>query len=202
MARAKTLSRDMLAVVLNERLPAQSNRPLYDKVLCGLSFKGGLRACEMAGLKWQDVLTPFGDIVPVGQSWRVPPGIAKKGHGRAIPMHEELRAALVDLYTALDGRWRAPTCPVLAAPEDAVKCTHSTPDALRKYLSRLYARMGLVGCSSHSGRRTFTTELIRAANNHGCSIKDVQLTVGHRFISTTEAYIEPSEGVHKLVNSI
>lgn len=201
MAQAKTLPRDILAVVLNERLPQHSNRLFYDRVLYALSFKGGLRACEMAGLKWRDVMTVMGEIVPVGQSWRVPAGIAKKGHARTIPMHDELRTALCALYASLDGLWRRSDCPVLAAP-GSFKCQHSTPDALRKYVSNLYGRMGLVGCSSHSGRRTFTTEMIRAANNHGCSIRDVQLTVGHRFLATTEKYIEPSDEVHKLVNSL
>lgn len=201
MAQAKTLPRETLESVTHNKLPAVSKRPAYDQVLLSLSFKGGLRACEMAGLKWTDVLNVVGDIVPVGQSWRVPPGIAKKGHGRVIPMHAELHEALKVLRAELDGVWKAPGAPVLASPESP-KPAHSTPDALRKYVSRLFGKMGLVGCSSHSGRRTFTTEMIRAANTHNCSIRDVQLTVGHRYLSTTEKYIEPSAGVHDLVNSI
>lgn len=201
MAQAKTLPRETLAIVTQERLPAVSKRPAFDKVLLALSFKGGLRACEMAGLKWTDVLDVMGEIIAVGKSWRVPPGIAKKGHGRIIPMHVELREALLKLRAELSGPWIAPNAPVLASPDNPAP-THSTPDALRKYVSRLFAKMKLVGCSSHSGRRTFTTEMIRAANNHNCSIRDVQITVGHRFLSTTEKYIEPSEGVHDLVNSI
>ena len=201
MAQAKTLSREILAVVVQDKLPETSKRLNYDRVLMALSFKGGLRACEMAGLKWTDVVDVMGDVVPVGKSWRVPPGIAKKGHGRVIPMHTELRAALIALRSELSGPWVAPSAPVLASPDNP-KPAHNTPDALRKYVSRLFAKMGLVGCSSHSGRRTFTTEMIRAANNHNCSIRDVQLTVGHHFLSTTEKYIEPSLGVHDLVNSI
>lgn len=201
MAQAKTLSRDILAVVLNERLPQHSKRLAYDRVLFALSFKGGLRACEMAGLKWRDVISVLGDIAAVGQSWRVPAGIAKKGHTRAIPMHQELYDALTAFRGTQTVRERNFDRPVLPAP-GSVEGAHSSPDALRKYLATLTRRMGLIGVTSHSGRRTFTTELIRAANNHGCSIRDVQLTVGHHFLSTTEKYIEPSDGVHKLVNSI
>lgn len=202
MAQAKTLPREVLEVVITERLPVASLRLSYDKVLLALSFKGGLRACEMAGLRWTDVLGVTGEMVPVGQSWRVPPGIAKKGHGRVIPMHAELREALIELRGSLGKPWNAPSAPVLASPLHGNKPVHSTPDTLRKYVARLFDKMSLVGCSSHSGRRTFTTELIRAANNHGCSIRDVQLTVGHRHLSTTEKYIEPSAGVHNLVNSL
>ena len=201
MAQAKTLPREVLEVVINERLPLATNRLAHDRVIMALSFKGGLRACEIAGLKWTDVMSVLGEIVNVGQSWRVPHGIAKKGHGRTIPMHAELRAALIALRSELEGPWLAPAAPVVAAPT-AAKPVHSTRDAQRKYITDLYKRMGLIGCSSHSGRRTFTTELIRAANIHGCSIRDVQLAVGHAYLSTTEAYIEPSNGVHDLVNSI
>ena len=107
MAQAKTLSREILAVVVQDKLPEASKRLNYDRVLMALSFKGGLRACEMAGLKWTDVVDVMGDVVPVGKSWRVPPGIAKKGHGRVIPMHAELRAALIALRNELQGAWRA-----------------------------------------------------------------------------------------------
>lgn len=201
MAQAKTLPREVLELIINEWIPLSSLRPAYDRVLLALSYKGGLRACEMAGLRWTDVLTVTGEVIPIGQSWRVPPGIAKKGHGRVIPMHAELHSALVELRSTLQGPWRSPNAPVLALPAHA-KPIHSSPDALRKYFSRLYEKAGLVGCSSHSGRRTFTTEMIRRANTHGCSIRDVQLTVGHKYLSTTEKYIEPSDGVHSLVNSL
>jgi integrase/recombinase XerD len=201
MAQAKTLPREILEVVINERLPKVSHRLTYDRVLLSLSFKGGLRACEMAGLKMTDVLDVMGNVIPVGESWRVPPGIAKKGHGRTIPMHAELHANISALRAELPPQFNAPNAPVLAAPYEQ-KPTHNTPDALRKYVAQLYARMKLVGCTSHSGRRTFTTELIRAANAHNCSIRDVQLAVGHLHLSTTEKYVEPSLGVHSLVNSL
>jgi len=70
------------------------------------------------------------------------------------------------------------------------------------WFKRLYDRLELEGCSSHSGRRTFITRLARRSGLHDCSIKDVQNLAGHAHLGTTEAYIEPSPNVARLVAAI
>ena len=58
------------------------------------------------------------------------------------------------------------------------------------WFARLYATVGLEGCSSHSGRRTFVTQAARLVHRAGGSLRDVQELAGHRSIKTTQGYIE------------
>jgi integrase/recombinase XerD len=61
-----------------------------------------------------------------------------------------------------------------------------TPNALQKWFKSMYDKAGIVGASSHSGRRTFITRLI----NHGIGIKTVSNLAGHSSITTTSIYVE------------
>ena len=64
----------------------------------------------------------------------------------------------------------------------------------------IYAELGLNGCSSHSGRRTFITRSARIIAKVGGSLRDVQELAGHRALTTTERYIEGDrEAQRKLV---
>ena len=63
--------------------------------------------------------------------------------------------------------------------------------------------VGLQGCSSHSGRRTFVTRAARLVHKAGGSLRDVQLLAGHRSIQTTQRYIDgDSDAQRKLVAMI
>ena len=73
---------------------AQTRHPIRNQVLVLLSVKAGLRAGEIANLTWQMVIDPTGEI---GTSLELQDRAAKKGSGRVIPVHPELRAALVKL---------------------------------------------------------------------------------------------------------
>lgn len=61
-----------------------------------------------------------------------------------------------------------------------------TPNALQKWFKSLYDKAGIVGASSHSGRRTFITRLIE----QGGDIKAVSRLAGHASIVTTAIYVE------------
>ena len=64
-----------------------------------------------------------------------------------------------------------------------------------------YKRLDLIGCSSHSGRRTFITETSKKISLVGGSIRDIQMMAGHASLQTTQRYIESdSESQRKVVD--
>jgi len=71
-----------------------TRNPLRNRVLVLLSAKAGLRAGEIANLTWDMVLGPTGLI---SGSIELHDTAAKRGSGRMIPIHPELRSALENL---------------------------------------------------------------------------------------------------------
>lgn len=205
MRRAKTLTDQQLDKLL-QYVAGNSKDPLRDYVMILLSFKAGLRAAEIAGLSWRDVCDAEGAIgdtiyhdkdgTPV-LGFNVPAHIAKKGHARVVPFNRALLSAMTAYRDTLPACFARGPHPVITTLYGRM-----TPNTLQKYLGRLYRRAGFDGVSSHSGRRTFTTKAVRAANTVDCSIKDVQKIVGHRHLSTTEAYIDLNPNVGALINAV
>ena len=71
------------------------------------------------------------------------------------------------------------------------------------WFAKAFRIIGLEGCSSHSGRRTFITRAARLVHKAGGSLRDVQLLAGHRSIQTTQRYIDgDTETQRKLVSLI
>ena len=78
-----------------------------------------------------------------------------------------------------------------------------TPQSIVVWFADAYQVVGLNGCSSHSGRRTFITRAARLVHRAGGSLRDVQLLAGHRSIQTTQRYIEgDTDAQRKLVSLI
>ena len=64
-----------------------------------------------------------------------------------------------------------------------------TPLSIVVWFNRAFRNIGLHGCSSHSGRRTFITRAARLVHKAGGSLRDVQLFAGDRSIQTTQRYM-------------
>jgi len=168
-----------------------SRHPLRHRVIVLLSVKAGLRAGEIAGLTWDMVLGANGQV---GACIELRDHAAKKGSGRLIPMHP----ALADALTS----WRQ----VTSATGHVVRSERGGPMtalSIVVWFKRAYEYVGLDGCSSHSGRRTFITRAARLAHEAGGSLRDVQLLAGHRSIQTTQRYIDgDTDAQRKLVSLI
>lgn len=217
--RAKILTPDQLQHLLHY-IAGASQDPLRDYVTVLLSFKAGLRAQEIAGLDWADVTDAMGKVGQVRSDgmvvFTVPGDIAKKGDARVVPLHPVLHGALEHLQQQLGPAKTRGHLPVIQSKRTVLEVVYDgtasrvewvpewrmTPNALQRYLGRLYAHAGLQDCTSHSGRRTFVTAAVRAAGDHGCTLFDVQRIVGHKDAETTEAYVEVSPNIDKLVRAI
>lgn len=187
--QAKILSDDNVADLL---IFAETNRrPMRNKIIILLSAKAGLRAGEIAHLTWSMVTDATGAI---GTSLALPDSAAKKGSGRTVPLHADLRSALTE--------WRAinrGAGPVIVSERGGPM----TPLSIVTWFSHAYKMIGLDGCSSHSGRRTFITRAARLVHRAGGSLRDVQLLAGHRSIQTTQRYIDgDTDAQRKLVAMI
>ncbi|QAY96392.1 site-specific integrase [Methylovirgula ligni] len=159
-----------------------------DRVIILLSVKAGLRACEIARLDWSMVLDARGQLSGFIE---VRDEIAKKRGGRRIPMHSDLKCALVKLK----GR-RVAIGPVIRSARGGAM----QPNSIVNWFVTLFKALEFGGCSSHSGRRTFITNAARNAHRTGCSLRDVQLLAGHKSIEVTQAYIDGhTNGQRRLV---
>ena len=184
--QAKILSADGLDQLLT--YASSTRQPLRNAVIVLLSTKAGLRAGEIAKLTWAMVLDADGKV---GRAIELHDKAAKNGSGRSIPIQPQLANALTDwvAQSNLDGF-------VVASERGGRMC----PLSIVVWFNRAYRAIGLRGCSSHSGRRTFITRAARLVHQAGGSLRDVQLLAGHRSIQTTQRYIDgDTDAQRKLV---
>jgi integrase len=187
--QAKVFTTNTLRIML--RAARRSRTPERDRVILLLSAFAGLRACEIARLEWSMVTAGDGRIAA---SIEIPNGIAKYGSGRRIPLHQDLKRALLSLSLVSDA-----VGPVVKSRRGGALRANSI---VNWYLAEARA-CGLEGCSSHSGRRTFITNTARKAHHAGASLRDVQLLAGHRSIETTQGYIDGNtDAQRRLVQSL
>ncbi|MFT3673520.1 tyrosine-type recombinase/integrase [Aestuariivirga sp.] len=164
---------------------SQGRYPQRNKVMVLLSVKAGLRACEISRLTWSMVLDSQGKVAEVLE---LPARAAKKGSGRRVPLHPDLKKALEVLLktSSVDG-------PVVLSE----RRKPMSAKVVVNWFKLQFRALGLEGCSSHSGRRTFVTLAARLVHKAGGSLRDVQELVGHRSIKTTQSYIEGSSDAQR-----
>ena len=190
--QAKVLSDQQvtaIATYLSSRRNGRRNQLIFL-----LSVKAGLRAKEIANLRWSMLLNT--DSV-LGEEIHLTNHASKGQSGRIIPINKVL-------FKALSAHFKECKYP---RSEDHViqteRSKHTTPQAIVNMFVQWYRELGYTGCSSHSGRRTFITNASRKISLVGGSLRDVQALAGHQNLQTTQRYIEQSsESQRKVINLI
>jgi integrase/recombinase XerD len=199
--RAKMLTEKQEAAVLG-LLDQHGRYRERNAAMFTLSVKGGLRAKEISMLTWSMITDAEGRIADA-ISLENKASKGKRG-GRRVPLNRHLRLALERLQDHYGGHPR-PESPVIRSERGRNTETGGRMSAgsIADWFGDLYNSIGLEGCSSHSGRRTFITRTARKIGQVGGSLRDVQYLAGHASLSTTQIYIDgDSEAQRKVVELI
>lgn len=182
--QAKTLTPKQIEVALSYL--STTRYGLRNQVIFMLSCKAGLRAKEIASLTWSMVVDASGQL---GSTINLT-NDASKGNsgGRVIPINKELRATLQQWFDQAQQRktFDLHTARVVTTERGA----STSAQSMVNMFARWYRDLGFVGCSSHSGRRSFITNAARKISTVGGSVRDVQIMAGHSNLNTTQRYIE------------
>jgi integrase/recombinase XerD len=181
---------------------ANSTRfPERNLVILSLSFFAGLRAKEIAGLTWEMVID--GDTV--GDELEIRNSFSKgKSGGRRIGINSKLKPMLEALWTLEKkkgetdkdrGTLKSYVVTLVGGNPNLKPRAASVATLFNGKGKHLgwFARVGLAGASSHSGRRYFGTNLARQYSKVGGSLVDVQALLGHQSLQQTQSYIDENE---------
>ena len=175
--QAKTLTKGQIDAML--AYLSTTRHPARNRLIFLLSAKTGLRAKEIARLTWWMTNDSQGEI---GRTICLQDSASKGKSGRMIPLSNEVREALIEYRRTVPHAG-----PNVISTERSLA---TSPQAIVNLFHRWYRHLGFVGCSSHSGRRTFITNAARKISIVGGSLKDVQELAGHANLRTTQRYIE------------
>ena len=182
--QAKTLT----ATELRRVLDYVATRPhaARNRAILLTTHYAGLRVGEAAALRYEDVLNDTGQV---REEIRLEPEQTKGRHGRVVFVGDKLRKELqayVKSHPATSRQHKL----FYTQKREAEGFTANT---LAQHFHYLYKRAGIEGASSHSGRRTFITNL--AAK--GVGVRVLMSLAGHRNISTTQAYIDVNDDMKR-----
>jgi len=152
-----------------------------DRAIMALSFYAGLRAHEIASLTVGSVLGTDGRLL--AETALLAPQ-TKGNRARRVFLSERLRKELVAYIKFL-----GPEAPAERPLFRTQKGNAFTANAMCHLFRDIYRQAGVAGASSHSGRRTFITNL--AAK--GVGVKVLAALAGHASISTTQRYIDVND---------
>ena len=194
--QSKTLNKSQIQMI---RIFLRNQRNgLRDETIFLLSVKSGLRSKEISLLGWKMVSKSDGTI---DDYINLPNSSSKGNGGRIIPLHKDIKENLKLMLEEHRGLYGFDQNKSFIVRTE--RSPFTTSQIIVNMFQKWYGKLGLLGCSSHSGRRTFITETSKKISLVGGSLRDIQMMVGHQSLQTTQRYIEgDSESQKKVVDLI
>lgn len=165
--QAKTLTQHELRRVLDYI----STRPhaLRNRTMLLMTYYAGVRVGEVASLRYEDVVDASEQI---RDEIRLDSEQTKGRYGRVVFVNAKLKKEL-EAYMGKHPQTK-PNAKLFYTQKKAE--TGFTPNTLAQHFHHLYKKAGIEGASSHSGRRSFLTNL--AAK--GVGVRVLMSLAGHR----------------------
>ncbi|MFN8504276.1 tyrosine-type recombinase/integrase [Kouleothrix sp.] len=163
----RALSLEQVKRVIAFLQARESRGTRRDEALILTGLYAGLRACELANLRWSAV-----DLAGLVINIR----LSKMGKGRSVPMH----SALADVLSA----WRELQALDDNAPVFSLDGKPLRPARPGKIVARISAKCG-VQFTTHMLRHTFATWTLRKSGN----LYAVSKSLGHSQVRQTEIYV-------------
>jgi integrase len=163
---------------------------LRNRAVVELSVYAGLRAIEIASLRWEHLLDEDGRI---GEVIKLTNDASKGESGGLVPLNAKLKETLTQLFDATAEK-SAKSSVIINSKGEGLK-RQSVVNLLWSH----YRKCDIAGASSHSGRRTFITNAARKISLVGGSVRDVQALARHRNLQTTQRYVEQNTEAQRLV---
>lgn len=149
---------------------------LRNKAILLASHFMGLRAKEIASLKMGDVYDFKNEILK--DTIRLLAAYTKGNKYREVFLLDDTARSTMQNYI-LSRPDQGPSAPLFLSQ----KLTPFTANTMQRMIGNIYKKAGING-TSHSGRRSFATRLIR----HNVDIYSIQQLMGHSSIVTTQEY--------------
>jgi integrase len=163
---------------------------LRNRAIIELTLFAGLRAIEVASLRWEHLLNEDGEI---GEVIKLTNDASKGRSGGLVPLNAKLKATLAELWNKTADK-SARNAVIVDGHGKALK-RQSVVNLLWSH----YRRCDIQGASSHSGRRTFVSNAARKISLVGGSMRDVQALARHKNLQTTQRYVEQNTEAQRLV---
>ena len=182
--QAKTLTAEELRRVLD--YTATRKHSTRNRALVVTSFYSGCRVGELSSLTYSDVVDEVGKV---RDEIRLKAENTKTKEARIVFVNAKLKKELqqyANIYKPQNTQQKF-------FYSQKKKSDGYNANTLTQFFHYLYKRAGVFGASSHSGRRTFITNLA----NKGISVRVLASLAGHRNISTTQAYIDVNDDMKR-----
>jgi integrase/recombinase XerD len=179
MKQAKTLRPEDLKIVLAH--VATRRHATRDRAIVLASFLSGMRAHELASLRLGDVISESGRL---RDEINLEASQTKGNRARRVFINGKLKKEFGSYIKAVCADCK-PFDPLFRSQ----KRRSFNANTMCQLFLCIYASCGLKGASSHSGRRTFITNLA----NRSISIRVLAVLAGHSSISTTQRYVDVND---------